>query len=83
MRNIERKRAEFLNSMSRDKAQYIVNAVRAYQNVQEGGEILIISTTLNYGKFISFVLQDIEEHENKGSRIIKDILPSVLEDKGR
>ena len=56
--------AEFLNSMERGKAQYIVNAVLAYQN---GGTVAGISAgqAVDYEKIRQFVLQVIREQERR------------------
>lgn len=53
--------AELLNSMRRGKAQYIVNAVLAYQG-RELGESMIVGHPTDYERIRSFVLQVIEEH---------------------
>jgi hypothetical protein len=56
--------AEFLNGMERGKAQYIVNAVLAYQN---GGQAAGISAgqTVDYERIRQFVLQVMREHERQ------------------
>ncbi len=56
--------AEFLNGMERGKAQYIVNAVLAYQS---GGEAAGISAgqAVDYEQIRQFVLQVIREHERQ------------------
>ena len=56
--------AQFLNGMERGKAQYIVNAVLAYQN---GGTMAGISAgqAVDYEKIRQFVLQVIREHERQ------------------
>lgn len=56
--------AELLNSMRRGKAQYIVNAVLAYQG-RELGESMIVGHPPDYERIRSFVLQVIEEHERQ------------------
>lgn len=56
--------AELLNSMKRGKAQYLVNAVLAYQNGGDQGEA---GHALDYEKIRRFVLQVLEEHEQQGS----------------
>ena len=48
--------AEFLNGMSRRKAQYIVNAVMAYQKQEERGDFFITGAVLDYEKIRGFVL---------------------------
>ena len=55
--------AELLNSMKRGKAQYLVNAVLAYQNGGNPGEA---GHALDYEKIRRFVLQVLEEHERQG-----------------
>ena len=57
--------AEFLNSMERGKAQYIVNAVMAYQNGAQAGEMLYAGQAVDYEKIRQFVLQVIKQHEGK------------------
>lgn len=57
--------AELLNSMKRGKAQYIVNAVLAYQGRGQDGEPLLMGQAPDYEQIRSFVLQVIEEHEGK------------------
>ena len=56
--------AEFLNGMERGKAQYIVNAVLAYQN---GGQAAGIPAgqTVDYERIRQFVLQVMREHERQ------------------
>lgn len=55
--------AELLNSMKRGKAQYIVNAVLAYQNGAQTGNMPYMGQAVDYEKIRQFVLQVIEEHE--------------------
>ena len=57
--------AEFLNSMERGKAQYIVNAVLAYQNGGETAGISAVQAAVDYEKIRQFVLQVISEYERK------------------
>lgn len=59
--------AELLNGMKRGKAQYLVNAVLAYQNGGNPGETGLAGQPLDYEKIRCFVLQVLEEHEQKGS----------------
>lgn len=59
--------AELLNGMKRGKAQYLVNAVLAYQNGGNQGEVGLAGQTLDYEKIRRFVLQVLEEHEQQGS----------------
>ena len=56
--------AEFLNGMERGKAQYIVNAVLAYQN---GGQAAGIPAgqTVDYERIRQFVLQVMREYEGR------------------
>lgn len=55
--------AHFLNGMERGKAQYIVDAVRAYRTLQENGDMVHTGQEPDYEKIRSFVLQVIREHE--------------------
>ena len=57
--------AEFLNGMERGKAQYIVNAVLAYQNGAQAGDMTYAGQAVDYGKIREFVLQVIREHESQ------------------
>ncbi len=57
--------AEFLNSMERGKAQYIVNAVLAYQNGAQAGDVPYAGQAVDYEKIRQFVLQVIREHERQ------------------
>lgn len=57
--------AEFLNSMERGKAQYIVNAVLAYQNGAQAGDMPYAGQAVDYEKIRQFVLQVIREHERQ------------------
>lgn len=59
--------AELLNGMKRGKAQYLVNAVLAYQNGGNPGEAGLAGQPLDYEKIRRFVLQVLEEHEQQGS----------------
>lgn len=56
--------AEFLNGMSRGKAQYIVNAVLAYQRLQQG-DVSPPAGGLDYERIRALVLQVIKEHERE------------------
>ena len=56
--------AEFLNGMSRGKAQYIVNAVLAYQRLQQGDNSPPAGS-LDYERIRVLVLQVIKEHERE------------------
>lgn len=56
--------AEFLNGMSRGKAQYIVNAVLAYQRLQQG-DVSPPAGSLDYERIKALVLQVIKEHERE------------------
>ena len=57
--------AEFLNGMERGKAQYIVNAVLAYQNGALAGDVPYAGQAVDYEKIRQFVLQVIREHERQ------------------
>ena len=57
--------SELLNSMKRGKAQYIVNAVLAYQGREQAGKTLFVGQQPDYEQIRSFVLQVIEEHEQQ------------------
>lgn len=59
--------AEFLNGMERGKAQYIVNAVLAYQNGAQAGDMSHAGQAVDYKKIRGFVLQVIAEHERQGT----------------
>ena len=56
--------AEFLNGMSRGKAQYIVNAVLAYQRLQQG-DVGSPAGSFDYERIKALVLQVIKEHERE------------------
>lgn len=57
--------AEFLNRMERGKAQYIVNAVLAYQNGGTAAGISAVQAQVDYEKIRQFVLQVIREQERQ------------------
>lgn len=57
--------AEFLNGMERGKAQYLVNAVLAYQNEAQAGDMPYAGQAVDYEKIRQFVLQVIREHERQ------------------
>lgn len=57
--------AEFLNGMERGKAQYIVNAVLAYQNGALAGDVPYAGQAVDYEKIRQFVLQVIRENERQ------------------
>lgn len=57
--------AQFLNSMERGKAQYIVDAVALYHTLQENGGTVHMGREPDYEKIRRFVLQVIEEHERE------------------
>lgn len=57
--------AEFLNGMERGKAQYIVNAVLAYQSGAQAGDMTYAGQAVDYEKIRQFVLQVISEHERQ------------------
>ena len=56
--------AQFLNGMERGKAQYIVNAVLAYQN-GGGAAGIPAGQEVDYERIRQFVLQVIWEHEGQ------------------
>ena len=58
--------AQFLNGMERGKAQYIVDAVLAYQSGAQAVGMPYARQTVDYEKIRQFVLQVIEEHEGHG-----------------
>lgn len=60
--------AEFLNGMERGKAQYIVNAVLAYQNRAQAGDMAYAGQAVDYEKIRQFVLQVIRENESQEAR---------------
>ena len=57
--------AQFLNGMERGKAQYIVDAVLAYQNGGQAGCLVSIGRPADYAVIRQIVLQVMEERENK------------------
>jgi len=59
--------AELLNSMKRGKAQYIVNAVLAWQNGGNPGAAGSVGPPLDYEKIRRFVLQVLDERERQGN----------------
>ena len=56
--------ADFLNSLPRKKAEYIVDAVRSYQNQKEEKTIPAVSG-VDYHHIRSMVLQILKEQEQK------------------
>lgn len=63
--------AEFLNSLGRGKAQYIVKAVLAYQNGKQNGEILqLAENPFDYDTIKQIVLQVMEERERQTGNVI-------------
>ena len=56
--------AQFLNGMERGKAQYIVNAVLAYQNGGQAGGLVSAGRPADYAVIRQIVLQVMEEQEN-------------------
>ncbi len=77
--------AEFLNSMERGKAQYIVNAVLAYQNGAQAGDMPHAGQAVDYERIRQFVLQVIREHEGweipHRVTAVEPIEPDATEDK--
>lgn len=57
--------AQFLNGMERGKAQYIVDAVLAYQNGGQAGGLVSAGRQADYAVIRQIVLQVMEEQENK------------------
>lgn len=59
--------AQFLNGMERGKAQYIVDAVMAYQNGGQAGVSVLsrVGGLADYETIRKIVLQVIEERENR------------------
>ena len=63
--------AEFLNSLGRGKAQYIVKAILAYQNGKQNGEILQpAENPFDYDTIKQIVLQVMEERERQTGNVI-------------
>lgn len=63
--------AEFLNSLGRGKAQYIVKLVLAYQNGKQNGEILQpAENPFDYDTIKQIVLQVMEERERQTGNVI-------------
>ena len=58
--------AELLNSMGRGKAQYLVKAVLAYQNMQENGQVpMLAGGQVDYGLLRRMVFQILDERDGK------------------
>lgn len=57
--------AQFLNGMERGKAQYIVDAVLAYQNGGQAGGLVSAGRPADYAVIRQIVLQVMEQQENK------------------
>ena len=53
--------ADFLNSMGRGKAQYIVKAIMAYQNPEGVAVGHVVMPAVDYEKIRAYVLQVMEE----------------------
>ncbi len=70
--------AEFLNSMGREKAQYIVKAILAYRTLEEQGELPQISGSVlyDYDTIKSIVLQIMREQGEEGK--IAAMQPGVV-----
>lgn len=63
--------AEFLNSLGRGKAQYIVKAVLAYQNGKQNGGILQpAENPFDYDTIKQIVLKVMEERERQTGNVI-------------
>ena len=62
--------AELLNSMGRSKAQYIVKAVIAYQNLQENGQVPMLSGgQMDYELLRRMVIQILDERDGKQGQV--------------
>ena len=60
--------AELLNSMGRGKAQYLVKAVLAYQNMQEKGQTSSLAgSSVDYELLRRMVFQILDERDGKQS----------------
>lgn len=66
--------ADMLNSMARKKAQYIVDAVLAYHQMQEQGIVPVASLGMDYNQIKSIVLQILSEQGR-----IKETNPATYE----
>ncbi len=77
--------AEFLNSMERGKAQYIVNAVLAYQSGAQAGDTPHAGQAVDYERIRQFVLQVMREQEGREMphrvTAIEPVEPDATEDK--
>lgn len=63
--------AGLLNSMGRGKAQYLVKAVLAYQNMQESGQVPMMSGgTVDYEMLRRMVIQILDERDGKQSQAL-------------
>ena len=60
--------AELLNSMTRKKAQYIVDAILAYQDMQEQGIVLVAVSGMDYGQIRAIVLQVLAEQRGENQK---------------
>lgn len=65
--------ADFLNSMGRGKARYIVKAVMLYQDMQERGEVVSIGESYDYERIRRMVLQVIEKREQQMGVPVKEV----------
>ena len=72
--------AEFLNGMERGKAQYIVNAVLAYQNGAQAGDMTYAGQTVDYEKIRQFVLQVIREYDRQEAPRIETVRETARPD---
>lgn len=61
--------AELLNSMSRGKAQYIVNAVLAYRNMLQGEIMQPSGGSADYESIRRVVLQILEEEQIRSIKV--------------
>lgn len=64
--------AELLNSMTRKKAQYIVDAILAYQEIQGQGMIPKAVSGMEYGQIRAIVLQVMAEQRGENQNQVYD-----------
>lgn len=68
--------AGLLNSMPRKKAQYIVDAILAYQEMQEQGMMPMVVSGMDYGQIRAIVLQVMAEQKGENQKQIDYGAPS-------
>lgn len=71
--------AQFLYSMGRGKARYIVKAVMLYQDIQESGKAVHTCGTYYYERIRRVVLQVIEERDRQMGVPVREV--ELLEEK--